>query len=409
MGQLTLHKVEQRFHAPKLADIQGKVHSELLRIASNADLKDKRIAVTAGSRGIQSIVPVLQTVVNFLKQKGAAPFIVPAMGSHGGGTVEGQLQMLSSLGITEDSIGVPVLATTDVVEVGHYNGIPVFQNRNAYESDGIIAVNRVKTHTSFKSKLESGLSKMLVVGLGNPTGAANIHRFGVEGMKTLIEPMARVILDRTPVLFGLAIIENAEETTADIVGVQPDEWIDREADLLKKSKTLLPSLTFPEIDLLIVEEMGKSFSGTGMDTNVIGRLRIHGQAEPESPNINRIVVLDLADSSYGNANGIGLADITTDKLVRKIDDKSTYLNVMSATFVLRAMIPMAAPTEEKAIGWAIRSLGEIDPTQLKIVRIPNTLHLQHMWVSDALLEEAKAFAHVKLLNQEQTMQFDSSM
>lgn len=409
MGELTLHKVEQQFHAPRLADVQGKVRTELQQLGRNSNLKGKRIAVTAGSRGIQSIVPVLQTVIEFLKEQGADPFIVPAMGSHGGGTAEGQLKMLASLGITEDSMGVPLRATTEVVEVGQHNGIPVYQNRNAFESDGIVVVNRIKTHTSFKSNLESGLSKMLVVGLGNPTGAANIHRFGVEGMKTLIEPMARVILEKTPVLFGLAIIENAEESTADIVGVQPGSWVEQEAELLNQSKLLMPSLSFKNIDVLIVEEMGKCYAGTGMDTNVIGRTRIHGQPEPDTPGVNRIVVLDLAEASHGNATGIGLADITTEQLVKKIDAKATYLNVMSATFVMRAMIPMTAPTEEKAIGWAIRSLGENDPQQLRVVRIPHTLHLQHMWVSDALLQEAETMAHIKLLNQQKTIQFDTAM
>jgi hypothetical protein len=409
MKHLILHKVEQRFASPRLSDVCAKTRSELEKVGSEIQWAGKRVAVTAGSRGIQNIVPILQTVIQFLKEKNAAPFIVPAMGSHGGGTVEGQLNILSSLGITEDSMGVPIRATAEVVEVGRYQEIPVYQNRFAFESDAIVVVNRVKTHTSFKSKLESGLSKMLVVGLGNPAGAANIHRFGVEGMKTLIEPMAKIILEKTPVRLGLAIVENAEESTAYIVGVRPQEWIEKEAELLIRSKELMPSLPFRHIDLLIVEEMGKCYSGTGMDTNVIGRLRIHHTEEPDSPTIDRIVVLDLADSSHGNANGIGLADITTQKLVDKIDYRATYLNVMSATFVLRAMIPMTAPTEEKAVGWAIRSLGEADVSQLRVVRIPNTLHLQHLWVSEPLLNEAEKLSHVIPLGQSKVQHYDTSM
>ncbi|MFC4766804.1 DUF2088 domain-containing protein [Effusibacillus consociatus] len=409
MGQLILHKVEQRFHAPRLSDVAGKARSELQRISANLDLNGKRVAVTAGSRGIQNIVLILQTVLGFLKEKGAEPCIVPAMGSHGGGTVEGQLNMLASLGITEETIGFPIKPTIEVVEVGRYKDIPVYQNRNAFESDAIVVVNRVKTHTSFKSKLESGLSKMLVVGLGNPAGAANIHRFGIEGMKTLIEPMASMILDKTPVCCGLVIIENAEEATADIVGVLPGEWIDKEAGLLIESKSLMPSLPFRNIDLLIVEEMGKCYSGTGMDTNVIGRVRIHDTEDPNNPYIKRIAVLDLAESSHGNATGIGLADITTRKLVDKIDLHATYLNVMSSTFVLRAMIPMTAPNEEKAVGWAIRSFGEVDVNQLRIVRIANTLHLQHLWVSEALLSEVEALSHVAKLQESRIIEYDTSM
>lgn len=398
MEKVTMYPVLQRFEGKSVPDIARKVRGELQKAFFLQGLRPgAKIAVTAGSRGISSAVDILRTICEVLRGHGAEPFLVPSMGSHGGGTPDGQKEVLRGLGVTEDAVGAPIHATTDVVELGSLpDGTKVFQNRLAYESDGIVVVNRIKTHTSFKSRVESGLCKMMVVGLGNPAGAANLHRFGVKGLREFIEPMANVVLSNSPIVYGIGIIENAFEQTADIVGIEPGDIPQKEAELLIQSKTMLPGLPFEHLDVLIVDSMGKGYSGTGMDTNVIGRLRIHGEPEPESPRIERIVVLDLAESSHGNANGIGLADFTTRRLLDKIDWKSTYLNNLSSTFVQRAMIPIVAESDEEAIRLSIRSLGLKDPDQLRIVRIPNTLHLEHIWVSGALLNEVRDHERLQL-------------
>lgn len=396
-----LYPVRQKFEGSTIPDIETKVKQELKKANFLKNMQPgARIAVTAGSRGISGIVPILRTVCDVLKQQRLEPFLVPAMGSHGGGTPEGQKQMLQRLGITEETIGVPIQATADAVQIGQLSdGTPVYQNRIAYESDGILVVNRVKQHTSFKSQVESGLCKMIVVGLGNPKGAANIHRFGVRGLREEILPMAQVALGESPIVYGMAILENAHEQVADIVGLEPSEIPEQEPRLLQRAKEMFPRLPFEQIDLLIVEEMGKSFSGTGMDTNVIGRQRIHGEPEPETPQIKRVVVLDLTDASHGNANGIGLADFTTRKLVDKIDWQATYLNILSTGFVQRGMVPVTASSDQEAVTWAIRSLGERDVTRLRITKIMNTLQLEQIWISAALLDEAKHYPNLEIIGE----------
>ncbi|WP_018132274.1 nickel pincer cofactor-dependent isomerase, group 22 [Effusibacillus pohliae] len=393
-----MYPVRQKFDGQAIADVAAKVRQELEKAVFLTSVRPgATIAVTAGSRGIANIVEILRAVCQVLREREAVPFLVPSMGSHGGGTPAGQIEALQALGITEAAVGAPIRATTEVVELGQLpDGTPVFQNRLAYESDGIVVINRIKPHTSFKGCVESGLCKMLVVGLGNPAGAANLHRFGVRGLRELIVPMARIVLEKSPVLYGLGILENAFDQTAVIAGIEPADIPDREAELLKQAKTMMPRLPFDHLDVLIVDEMGKCYSGTGMDTNVIGRLRIHGEPEPESPRIERIVVLDLADASHGNANGIGLADFTTRKLVDKIDWKATYLNNLSSTFVQRAMIPIIAESDGEAVRLAIQSLGQRELQNLRIVRIPNTLQLERIWVSEALLKEVHADEKLEL-------------
>lgn len=396
-----LYPVRQNFAGSKIPDLAAKVKQELEKANFLKNMQPgARIAVTAGSRGISGIVEILGTACDVLKQHGFEPFLVPAMGTHGGGTPEGQKLILQGLGITEETVGVPIRATAESVEIGQLpDGTPVYQNRIAYESDGILVVNRVKQHTSFKSQVESGLCKMIVVGLGNPKGAANIHRFGVRGLREKLLPMAKVALHESSIVYGMAILENAHEQVADIVGLEALEIPAQEPILLQRSKEMFPRLPFDQLDLLIVEEMGKNFSGTGMDTNVIGRQRIHGEPEPEIPHIKRIVVLDLADASHGNANGIGLADFTTRKLVDKVDWQATYLNILSTGFVQRGMLPVTAATGEEAVLWAIRSLGEGDVSRLRIVKIMNTLQLEHLWVSAPLLEEVKQNANLAIIGE----------
>lgn len=416
-----MYKVCQKMSRPKLENIEQKVRAELEPAQFWARLKPgARIAVTAGSRGIANIDLILRTVVSILQEKGAQPFILAAMGSHGGGTEQGQLDILQSLGITQNSMGVPVLATTEVKEIGCFQKtLFAYQNKLAIESDGIIVVNRIKSHTSFHGEVESGLVKMVVVGLGNKAGATAIHNLGTKGLKELLLPLGRFLIKHTPILFGLGIVENGYEETAYISGLEPDQFAQGEGRLLKKAKQLISRIPFDHLDILVVEEMGKVFSGTGMDTNIIGRLRIHGQPEPETPQIKRIIVLDLVQESHGNANGIGLADFTTKKLVDKIDLNATYTNVLAASFVQRAMIPMYFPTAGEALEAAINSLGigpilsqgtasssGVSADALRIIRIKNTLQLEQLFVSDSLLAEARNNTSLEIIGEGQPFGFD---
>jgi hypothetical protein len=292
---------QARYQRPAIAlsDVQGEVGSLLEESAFWRKVEPgAKIGLTAGSRGIADIVPILSAVVRFVKEKGCQPLIIPAMGSHGGGTPEGQLKLLAGLGITEEALGAPLVASGEAVRIGEVGrGVPVYVNRVALEMDGLIVCNRVKPHTSFHAPIESGLLKMLVVGLGNPQGAASLHGYGIRGLESLIPLLAAYTMEHLPVLYGIAIVENAYEQTALLAGLEPEQFYEREQELLKTARSLMPRLPFKDLDLLVVRSMGKCFSGTGMDTNIIGRLRIQGEPEPEHPHIKRIAVLDLDERS----------------------------------------------------------------------------------------------------------------
>jgi hypothetical protein len=271
--------------------------------------------------------------------------------------------------------------------------------------DGLIVVNRVKPHTSFHAPIESGLMKMLAVGLGNPQGAASLHSYGIRGLESLIPQLAGYTMEHLPVLYGIAIVENASEQTALLAGLEPEQFYEREQELLKTARSLMPRLPFEDLDLLVVRLMGKGFSGTGMDTNIIGRLRIQGEPEPEHPSIKRIAVLDLDERSKGNALGVGLADFTTDRLLAKVDWTATYLNVLSTTFVMRAMAPMHFSTDEEVLSAALKSLGGEEQEAARVLVIDNTLDLSRIELSAALLEDARRHPHLAIEGDGCRMQF----
>ncbi len=273
--------------------------------------------------------------------------------------------------------------------------------------DGILVLNRVKTHTSFKGTVESGLIKMLVVGLGGPKGAQQFHSFGPQELPRLLEEIGEFLLENIPILGGLAIVENAYEETALIRGIKRQDMIETEGEVLLYSKSLMPSLPTENLDLLIVQEMGKNFSGTGIDTNIIGRARIHGVPEPDSPSIKRIAVLDLSDESHGNATGVGMADFITQKLVNKMDRQATYLNCLTSTFVVRAAIPMYFSTEKELIEAALLSLSGIGAEQLRTMMIPNTLFLTDCFVSEALAEELRGRPGIEVAGEGEEIQFQT--
>lgn len=399
-------RYRQRFLASRVPDVAAAVKEEMAKLELPSSLRSgARVAVTAGSRGISQIARILAVIVETLRTWGFDPFIVSAMGTHGGGTPEGQLKILSHLGITEDAVGCPLRVTSDTVQVGHtQSGWPVYCDAEAARADAILVVNRVKPHTSFRGSIESGLWKMMAVGLGKVPGATQVHRLGPPAMEQVIREAGEVFLQKLPVVGGLAIVENGYDETALIRGLRPAEF-HREAELLEIARALLPRLPVEDIDVLIVDEMGKNYSGTGLDVNVIGRFRVQGVTEPEMPRIKRLVVLDLSEASEGNANGIGLADITTRRLVKKIDFRSTYLNALTTTFFMRVALPMVFETDREAIDAALKSLGLEDIRQARVLRIANTLELEEFWASAALYGDLQTRGLVPI-GEEEELSFD---
>lgn len=385
-------EIEQKFPSDRFENIQLTIREEIKKnLPVNQLPTNGEIAITAGSRGIANIVEILRASVDCLREMGYRPFLVPAMGSHGSATAEGQIKVLKHLGITEESIGAEIRSSMDVVLLGHTEkGPPVYMDKNAYHADGILVINRVKAHTAFRGNVESGLSKMIAIGLGKIKGASFVHSDGALKMAENIEDVSKFAIKNSRILMGLALIENGYDQTANIVGVSREEWHSKEGELLQYSKSMMPSLPIDQLDILIVEEMGKCFSGTGMDPNIIGRWRIDGVSEPERPHVSKLAILDLADQSFGNAQGIGLADFTTQRLVEKMDRKATYTNALTATYLRRAFIPMYYSSEKETIETAVSSLGPKAKKEcIKIVQIPNTLHLDKVLVSKPVLEELK--------------------
>jgi hypothetical protein len=310
------------------------------------------------------------------------------MGSHGGATAEGQKQVLAGYGITAESMGAPVEATMEVVQVGRLeNGLPVLLNRLAVEADGIVLINRIKPHTSFRGRFESGLMKMMTIGLGSHKGATLAHSHGAQGLARLIPAWGRVILEKAPILLGVALLENAYDQIARVVVLRPEEFESREPELLAEAGRSMPRLLVQGIDLLVVEQIGKDISGTGMDTNVIGRMMLPGVEEPEVPWVRRIVALGLSPRTHGNANGVGLADIVTRRLFGAIDFQATYANAFTSTFLNRAFVPVVMETDEAAIRAGLEVLGLEHPEQARVARIKSTMELAHIQISETLLCE----------------------
>jgi len=403
-----MHHARQTFPRPRLENIQAAVREELGKLQLQRKLrKGARVAITGGSRGINNIVAIVRTTVEYLKAQGFQPVLVAAMGSHGGGTAEGQREVLTSLGFTPESIQAPILTGAETVEVGRTaSGLVAYINKHVANLDGIVVINRVKIHTALVGELHSGLTKSCVVGLGGPSGAEQFHSLGIKELPACLRDIGNILIAKTPIIGGLGIVENGYEDTARIVAVEPSRFLEEDMKLLRLANELMPSLPAEKLDVLVVEEMGKNYSGTGMDTNVIGRFRIQGEPEPEKPAIRRIVVLDLSEGSHGNANGVGLADIVTDKLAGKIDLHNTYLNIMTTGFCLRGFLPLHFPSEQQAIQMAIKSLGLMDPRKLRLMIVPNTLHLDNLYVSEALLPELKGRSNIEVARQPIAMQFD---
>lgn len=393
-------RVRQILEKTHLEDVEGKVVQEIEGVGVLRDLPaGAEIAIAVGSRWIRNLIPIVRKTVEIFREAGMRPFIIPAMGSHGGATAPGQRDLLKSMGISEETVGVPVVSSMEVVTLGEMEGGgPVYLDSTALHSRGIVVINRVKPHTAFKGEIESGLMKMLCVGLGKHRGAEVIHRYG---LRDGIPRAARIILKKAPVLLGIAILENSLDETMEIKASFPQQFELIDRTLLTRSKELIPKLPFDRIDVLIVEQMGKDISGTGMDTNVIGIWRrIGGERKPD---IGCLIVLDLTAESGGNAFGVGLADLTTRRLAEKIDYTKTYANALTAGFWTGAKIPIALESDKEAIDTALKQFNGKEAT---VVRIKNTLELEELAISESLLGNIGGKG-IEIKGKPQTLSFDS--
>jgi hypothetical protein len=399
MNLSRMFRVRQQFPRPRIDRVAEAVTDEL-RTSGVKVRPGERIAVAVGSRGMADLPVLVSQTVAWIKVQGGVPFIVPAMGSHGGATAEGQAAVLARYGITEESVGAPVRSSMDVVELPRgESDTPVYFDRLASESDGTILINRIKPHTSFHGRYESGLMKMMAVGLGKHAQALAIHALGVEGLREVMPEVGRQILNHANVRLGLGTVENAYEEIMLVRALPAADIPGEEPLLLEVSRRNMPRLPVGKVDVLVVDEMGKNISGLGMDPNIIGRLKIRGQPEPEWPDIRMIVIRDLTTETDGNAAGMGLADIITRRAYDKIDFQSTYANVLTTGFLERAKVPVVAATDREAVELACRSAGVRGEQDVRLIRIRNTLRLDELQVSAAVLEEIKDHAGVTLLGE----------
>ncbi|MBH8607641.1 lactate racemase domain-containing protein [Thermoactinomyces sp. CICC 10521] len=391
-------RVRQNFPAPEVVDVAGAVQKTIKEAGVLTKIAPgNRVAIAVGSRGIADLPILVREVAAAIKSVGGRPFIVPAMGSHGGATAEGQIDVLKQLGVTEPSVGAPIHSSMEVVEIGKLaNGLPIYIDKYAYGAEQVVVINRIKPHTAFRGPVESGLMKMLTIGLGKQKGAEAAHAYGFKYMAEHVPTMAREILKKVPVLFGLATIENAYDRPAKIVAVPGEKFEETEPGLLLEAKALMPKILFDPIDVLIVDEIGKDISGDGMDPNITGRYPTPYAGG--GPEVKRIVVLDLTERTHGNANGIGLADITTKKVFDAIDWVKGYANALTSTVVKTVKMPMFLETEELAVKAAIKTCNAFDLNQVRVVRIKNTLELKEIWISEGLIDEARERAEIDILS-----------
>jgi hypothetical protein len=391
-----LARVRQSIPQPKVADVPGTVR----RLIRSSGLRERvrpggTIAVGIGSRGIHGIAQVARTIVDTLKELEYQPFIVAAMGSHGGATADGQRELLAGYGVTPQAMGVPVKTEMDTLVLGtNPVGLPIYFDKNAYHADGIVLANRVKPHTDFRGVHESGVLKMLVIGLGKREGASQVHKLGVRGLCEVLPAVGRFLVQNTRFALGLAILENAEDVPAEIVALEPETIFDVEPGLLERARGLMGRLPFDQIDVLVVGELGKNYSGAGMDPNVIGRLFIETKPDFDRPVVTRLVVLDVSDESHGNIVGVGFADLTTERLVSKMDPEPFRINTLTSCCLERSRIPITLPTDRDVMRAALETCWRIDPSQARVVVIPNTLELKTLWVSPPLEDEVGAHPHL---------------
>jgi hypothetical protein len=404
--QVTL--VRQTAPQPVVGDVAGEVRRQWLGSRLPGRLRrGDRVAVGVGSRGIANLATLVRATLDTIRELGARPFVVAAMGSHGGATAEGQRQLLADYGVSEQALGVPVKTDMTAVPIATNRwGEPVWWDKNALEADAVVTVSRIKPHTDFRGAYESGICKMLVIGLGKRDGAAQHHRWGIRGLRDMLPETARVILEKTPFVAGLAVLENAQEQTARLQVVEREELLAAEPGLLEEARGLMARLPFEQLDLLVIGEIGKNYSGAGIDPNVVGRLLIETHQEFTSPRITRICALELSPESHGNGVGVGIADLTTDRLLAAIDPVPFRMNTLTACFLRRSQLPFGFANDRDCIGMGLQTCWQPKREEVRLALVPNTLELAELWVSAPLAEEARGREHLEVASGLRGLPFD---
>ncbi|MBI4536847.1 MAG: DUF2088 domain-containing protein [candidate division NC10 bacterium] len=400
-------RIKQRLEGPMLHDVARSVCESVRGLGLQGKVAPgQSVAITAGSRGVANIAKITRAVVDELKAMGLQPFIVPTMGSHGEATAEGQLKIIQHYGITEASMGCPIKSSMAVVEIGKVKGTTVFCDKNAWEADHIVVIGRIKAHTDFEAEIESGLFKMMAIGLGKQHGAENYHRAGHHYSYAEIFPLVgQAVLDSGHVLFGLGIVENGYEETAVVKALLPRDFAAEEKALLKRAKAWMARIPFDKVDVLIVDELGKNISGAGMDPNVIGRPSV--QKPAGKPHVRVLYVGDITPEAEGNAIGVGFADLTHRRLVDQINYAAMYMNSITAGVFEAARVPMTFETDREALKTGMGMIGLTPPEEARVVRIKNTLHLTEMDVSEAMLAEVMGNDRLSLASDPAVVTFDA--
>ena len=404
-------KVRQHFEAPEVKDVPGTVRAQIAGLGLAARVKKgDAVAVTVGSRGVNHIADIAQAIVASLRELGAEPFIVPAMGSHGGGTAEGQRGIIESYGVTEGFVGCPIRATMEVVQVSTVEGeVPVYFDKFAAAADHVVVIGRIKPHTGFVGEIESGLHKMMLIGLGKHKGAAIYHQAIVQySFDRIIRAVGREVIDKCRILFGLAVVENQYDQTALIEAVPPARFVERERELLILARKWMPRLPFDQVDLLVIDAIGKNISGSGLDSNVVGRKYYeHCAAEKEVPKVTRILVRDLTEETHGNAAGLGQAEYCHQRVVDKMDVHATVINCMTGNAPSGAAIPIHFATDRQCLEQALQTVGFKAPENARVLRIRDTLHLGELLASEAYGKEAAGRKDLTVLAPPTAMAFDA--
>lgn len=398
-------KVRQNFKAPEIKDTAAAVRNAILEADVLTRITEgDRVAIAVGSRGVADISIIVRETAKAVKSVSAFPFIVPAMGSHGGATAEGQIQVLKDLGVTEESVLAPIHSSMRVEEIGKLdNGLGVFVDSNAFHADKIIVINRIKQHTAFDGPVESGLMKMITIGLGKRKGADSAHKYGFGHMAKHVPEMARIVLSKVPIIFGLASIENAYDRPAKVAAIPAEKIEETEQKLLLEAKSLMPRLLINKMNVLVIDEVGKDISGSGMDPQMTGRYPTPFKKNTTGTEAGRIVILGLTKKTHGNANGIGFADIITRKVFDEIEWEKGYFNAITSTVVNAVKVPMFLRTEKLAVQAGIKTSNVIDLNQVRVVRIKNTLDVKEIWISESLLPEAKEIKEIDILSEPEEM------
>lgn len=399
-------KVRQSFDSTQIDDVGSAIRKELDIPKFRELIKPgMEIAVAVGSRGLDRLPEVVATTIAFIKEQGATPFIVPSMGSHGGATADGQVAVLKHLDVTEETAGCEIRSSMEVIKLGELpSGLPVYLDKYASEADGIVVINRIKPHTAFRGRVESGIMKMISIGLGKQKGAEACHQLGFKYMAENVPDMADMIMEKRPFLFGVGTVENAFDKVAEVAVLGKEDVEKKEIELQKKAKKYLPQLQFDQLDVLVIDEIGKNISGDGMDPNITGRYPTpyaHG-----GPDVTKMIVLDLTPETEGNANGVGTADFTTQRLVDQMDKEVTYANGLTSTVVAPTKIATTLPNDQMAIQAGIKTANILDFTKVKMVRIKNTLEISEIEVSEPLIDYVKEHPNMEIISEPYDFEYD---